>query len=138
MTTYDKPLPNIDEENEPFWKGLKEHKFLLMKCKQCGAWYWPAAYCRFHENQPFMGNMEWAESSGRGKIFAYNIHYRAFHPGFMNEMPYVYALIELDEGPMFGTMIVDVPLERVKHGAPVHVLYKDTEGGFTLPNFTLS
>ncbi len=137
MNSYGKPLPNIDEENEAFWNGLKEHNFLLMRCKKCGAWYWPAAYCRFHENEPFMGNMEWVRSSGKGKIFAYNIHNRAFHPGFQNDIPYVYALIELEEGPMFATMIIDVKPDEVRHGAPVQVVYEDIEAGFTLPKFTL-
>ena len=59
-----------------------------------------------HENEPFAANMEWAEASGRGKIFAFNRHHMAFHPGFKDEIPYVYALIELDEGPLVSSTLV--------------------------------
>jgi hypothetical protein len=132
--TYNKPLPNIDADNQPFWDGLKEHRFLLFRCKTCGAWYWPKAYCRNHDNEPFMANLEWTEASGNGKVFAFNIHYWAFHPGFKDDVPYAYALIELDEGPMFSTMIVDCKPEDVKVGMPVEIVYEDhPEQGFTLP-----
>ena len=103
---WKKPLPNIDKDNEEFYEGLKKHKFLVWRCKTCGASYWPKAYCINHENEPFAANMEWAESSGRGKIFAFNRHHMAFHPGFKDEIPYVYALIELDEGPLVSSTLV--------------------------------
>lgn len=138
-TTYDKPLPNIDADSQPFWDGLKEHKFLLFRCKTCSAWYWPKAYCRNHDNEPFMANLEWTEASGRGKIFSFNIHYWAFHPGFKDDVPYAYALIELDEGPMFSTMIVGGNPEDVKVGLPVEIVYEDhPDQGFTLPKARLS
>lgn len=135
MTTWNKPLPSLDEDIEPFWHGLKRHEFLLFRCKKCGEWYWPAAFCRFHENEPLFGNMEWTKASGKGKVFVFNIHYRAFHPSFSEDIPYVYALIELDEGPMFGTQIVGCPPEDVKIGMPVEVVYKDITEEFTLPYF---
>src|SRR3990172_4110251 len=95
------PQPSIDEDNHAFWKAVEERRFLLMRCQQCGDWYWPAAYCRNHANKPFFGSLRWEEASGRGKVFAFNIHRKAFHPAFVNKIPYIFALIELEEGPMF-------------------------------------
>ena len=100
------PKPAIDEDNKPFWDAVQNRRFVLMQCRECGTWYWPAAYCRNHANQPFYGSLEWREASGRGKVFSYNVHHRAFDPAFKSDLPYVYALIELEEGPMFGTNIV--------------------------------
>lgn len=136
---FKKPLPNIDLDNKPFWDALREHKFVLFKCKSCGAHYWPKAYCRAHDlgdSEPFMGNMEWTEASGKGKVFAFNIHHWAFEPGFKEEIPYVYALIELDEGPLISSNILDIDPGQVKVGMPVEIVYEDhpTEG-FTLPKF---
>lgn len=131
---YAKPRPNIDYDIKPFWDGLREHKFLLLRCKQCGAWYWPAAYCRRHKNAPFMGGMEWTPASGRGTVFAFNIHHAAFDPAFQEDIPYVYALIELDEGPMFGTNVIGCKPEDVHIGARVEIVFEDhPEEGFTLP-----
>ena len=132
---YNKPLPNVDYDIKPFWDGCKEHKFKLFRCKVCGAWYWPVASCRNHKNEPYMGNMEWVEASGRGKVFTFNIHHVAFNPVFKDDVPYVYALIELEEGPMFGTNIVGCEPGEVKVGMPVEVVFEDITEEFTLPKF---
>lgn len=132
---WNKPLPSLDEEIEPFWQGLKRHQFLLMRCKGCGRYYWPAAYCRFCPPEPLFGNMEWVPSSGRGRVFAFNVHHQAFHPGFAQELPYVYALIELEEGPMFGSNIVGCQPQEVHIGMPVEVVYEEITPEFTLPKF---
>jgi uncharacterized protein len=137
---WNKPLPNIDYDNEAFWEGLKEHRLLVWKCKVCSAAYWPKAYCQNHENEPFAANCEWAEASGRGKIFAFNIHEWAFHPGFKDEVPYVYALIELDEGPLISSRLVgdNQPTDVHSVGQRVEIVYEDHPNeGFTLPKFRI-
>ena len=138
---WKKPRPSIDHDNEAFFEGLKQHKFLLWRCQDCGAWYWPKAYCQKHDNKPFAANMEWVESSGRGRIFAFNIHHTAFHPGFRDEIPYYYALIELDEGPLISSTLTGDkrPKEIADVGQRVEVVYEDhpTEQ-FTLPKFRIT
>jgi len=139
-TPWKKPFPSFDGDNEAFWDGLRRHELLLWRCKQCQAWYWPKAYCRNHPNDPFMGNLEWTAASGRGKVFAFNVHHIAFHPGFADDVPYVYALVELDEGPLISSTLVDVDPKSVSVGLtvglPVEIVYEDhpTEG-FTIPRF---
>ncbi len=120
-----KPLPNIDEDNRPFWDGLRRHELLVFRCRTCGASYWPAAYCRTCPAEPFYGNMAWVPASGRGTVFAFNIHRFAFHPGFADDLPYVYALITLAEGPNFGTNVIGCDLSEVRIGMPVEVVYRD-------------
>ncbi len=132
---YTKPTPSLDPEIAPFWEAIKKHEFKLMRCKKCGAWYFPAAYCRFHENEPLFGNMEWTNASGKGKVFAFNITHRVLHPTFADDIPYVFALIELDEGPMFGSNIIGCAPEAVKIGMPVEVVYEDVTDEFAIPKF---
>jgi uncharacterized OB-fold protein len=133
---WNKPVPEIDADIKPFYDGLREHKFLLFRCTTCGAWYWPAAYCRFHPNKPFMAEMEWTESSGRGTVATFNIIYTSFHPGFKDEVPFAFAMVQLDEGPMTGSTIVECRPEAVYVGMPVEVVYDDVEElGLTLPRF---
>lgn len=137
--SWNKPLPNITEDNRPFWEGLRRHQFLVFRCKRCGASYWPRAYCRVCPPEPFFGNMEWVPASGRGKVFAFNIHRIAMHPGFQQDLPYVYALVELEEGPNFGCNIVGCDPSEVRIGMPVEVTYWDIEPDegepFTLAQF---
>ena len=131
-----RPIPALDPAMKPFLDGLKEHRFLLVRCTKCGAWYWPAAYCRFHENEPYMGEMEWTEASGRGAVYTFNRHYTAFHPGFRDMVPFVYAMVKLDEGPLIGTNIVGCAPEEVEVGLPVEVQFSDIPGrDVTLPVF---
>ncbi len=134
-TTYRKPLPNVDDDSRPQWDGFKRHEFLLFRCKKCGAWYWPKAFCRTCENEPFFGNLEWTKASGKGKVFAFNIHHIAFDPSFTDDLPYVYALVELDEGPLFGTNVVGCDPKDVYIGMPVEVTYEDITEEWTLPKF---
>ena len=139
-TEWKKPWPSIDHDNEGFFEGLKQHKLLLWKCKKCGANYWPKAYCQNHENEPFAANMESAPSSGRGKIFAFNRHHMAFHPAFKDEIPYVYALVELDEGPLVSSTLVGprMPGDVYDVGQTVEVVYEDHPAeGFSLPRFRI-
>jgi uncharacterized OB-fold protein len=80
------------------------------------------------------------ESSGRGKIFAFNRHHMAFHPAFQDEIPYVYALIELDEGPLVSSTLVGPrrPKDVYDIGQSVEVVYEDHPAeGFSLPRFRI-
>lgn len=138
---WNKPLPNIDLDNKPFWDGLRAHELRVFRCRTCGKAYWPVAYCRSCPAEPFYGNMQWVPASGRGTVFAFNVHRFAFHPGFKNDLPYVYALVHLDEGPNFGTNIVECDPDAVRIGMPVTVVFRDVvpdenEGApFTLATF---
>lgn len=137
---WNKPEPNLDPEIEPFWEGLRQRKFLLFRCKRCDAYYWPATYCRNHDTvAPFFGDMEWVETSGRGKVHEYNVHQVAFHPGFKEDVPYVYAMIEMEEGPMISSNVIEVDPSKVGIGMSVEVVYEDIrlQDGreFTLPKF---
>jgi uncharacterized protein len=132
---YGKPLPNVDEDTRPQWDGFKAQRFLLFRCKTCGAWYWPKSFCRNHDNEPFFGNLEWAEASGRGTVFVFNVVRMAFNPGFKNDIPYVHALVELEEGPLFSTNIIGCDPSEVRVGMPVEVSYEDITPEYTLPKF---
>ena len=136
---WNKPRPNIDADGAAFWEGLRNHQLLLWTCSTCGAQYWPKAYCTKHENEPFAANMSWQPGSGRGRIFAMNRHHWAFHPGFKDDVPYTYALIELEEGPLISSTIVGrQPSDLMDVGQPVRIVYEDyPEDGFTIPRFEL-
>lgn len=135
-TPYRGPRPSIDNDNADFWEGLRQHTLLVYQCRTCGARYWPRAFCQNHANEPFAANIETTPASGRGKVFAFNIHHWAFNPAFSEKVPYVYALVELDEGPLMSSMMVDVDPAAVRVGMPVEIVYEDyPEEGFTLPKF---
>lgn len=138
--TYNKPLPNIDKDIAPFWEGVKNHEFLLMQCQRCNSYYWPASFCIKCDNPaPFMEDMKWVPTSGKGKVFVFNVHRWAFDPRFKDDVPYVYALIELDEGPMFGTNVVGIDPHDLKVGDEVEIFFEDhPDADVTLPKARLA
>ena len=131
-----KPTPVVEKVMKPFWEGLKNHRFLLMKCNECGACYWPATYCRNHRNKPFFGSLSWTDASGQGKIISFNVTRVAMRPAFKDETPYVYALIQLSEGPIISSNIINCLPESVHIDMPVRVVYRDVaEINLTIPYF---
>ena len=142
---WTKARPNIDLDNKEFWDGLAEHQLLLWRCGECGAWYWPKAYCNQHPNQPFAAQMGWQPSSGRGRVFSANIHNWVFDPNWKDDVPFAYVLVELDEGPMISSVLVDFDATSTNAvslvGRPVEVVFEDhldLEDGFVLPKFRLT
>jgi uncharacterized OB-fold protein len=146
---WEKPLPQIDLDTKPLFEGYKDHEFVLFRCQDCGDWYFPKTLCKNHDNDAYFGNIDTEPASGRGTVYAWATTRRLFHGGFEDDLPYTFAMVELEEGPLFGTQIVD-PID-VEIGQPVEVEFRDVpmdeipdekqervpfDDGFTLPYFT--
>jgi uncharacterized OB-fold protein len=127
------PLPNPTEEMRPFWDGLARGELLLAKCRRCGAWRFPLAGCRDHANDAFLANMVWTPASGLGRVLAYTIQRAQIDPAF--PVPYVYAVIELAEGPVMVANIARCAPEKVREGMQVQVAFKRLTDEATIPEF---
>ena len=130
-----KPLPQITPLNEPFWNGAKNGKLIMQRCQDCQAWVWcPRPVC----GECGGANLQWRELSGRGTVFAFTVIRevvgRALR-GFAPDIPYVTAWIDLDEGPRFCSNIIGCPIEDVRIGMPVEVVFEPAAEGITLPKF---
>ena len=133
MTTAEFPSPAINDDMAPFFAASAEQRFVIMRCRDCGAWYWPYTGCRNHPNAPYLANMEWTEASGRGNVFSFTIARLQFHAAFPT--PYVYALVELAEGPLMPGNIIGCAPEEVRVGLPVQVELRKAPNGLVLPAF---
>ncbi len=114
-----KPLPQLDNVNEEYWKAAREGRLLIQQCPKCGnrQWY-PRALCTSCGADP-----EWLETAGRGTIHTYTVVRQQGLPAFKAELPYVIAMVELDEGPLiFGSMPGTDP-DTVSIGMPVEVYF---------------
>jgi hypothetical protein len=77
----------------------------------------------------------WQPASGRGKVFSYTIVHQAAHPDFADRIPYIAALVELEEGPRMVADILDVAPEDVSIGMPVRVRFVEVAARIKLPQF---
>ena len=125
------PIPNAD--TEIFYKGCKEKKLLFQKCKNCGHVIWPFSFAC-----PICYNIdtEIIESKGYGKIYTFTIYNVAFHKSFKENVPYVVAIVHLQEGPKLITNIVDSSLKDIKCEAKVYVKWEKF-GDYFMPKFKL-
>ena len=135
---YNKPLPTPSAVSQPFWDATKEHRLVYQRCRSCGAQvFYPRDVCPGPECFG-VGTLEWVESTGKGSVYSYTISYQPAHPGFADDVPYVLAIVELDEGWRMNTNIVNCDHDSIEIGARVEVVWDDVTPEFTLPKFQLT
>lgn len=128
----ERPFPKPNADTQPFWDGCREHKLMFQKCGECGHVRWPpSVLCpRCHASIT-----EWITARGRGKIYTYAVYHVPFHEAFKDSLPYVTAVIELDEGPRVLSRITGCDIEDIRCDMPVKVAWRETSGGYVLPEF---
>ncbi len=132
MTTYSKPLPRPDAVTEEFWKAAKRHELVIQHCKDCKEHiFYPREVCPRCVSR----NLEWVKASGKGEVYSYTVVRKAAYPGFVNDVPYVYAIIELAEGVRMTSNVVGCNVEHVKVGMPVVVTFDDVTDDIALVKF---
>ncbi len=129
---YRKPLPEPSETSRPFWEGVRARELRLQRCRDCGKHvFYPRAICPFCLSE----YLEWVTASGKGKVYSHTVVRRAMHPAFREDLPYVLAIVELDEGPRLTTNIVGVEPEGVRVDMRVRAAYDDVTPDITLLKF---
>lgn len=132
MTEYKKPLPAITDINRPFWEATKRHELVAQRCPSCHhLWLPPTGVCP----RCLSPNYKWVRLSGRGKVWSWVVFHQAFFKSFLDDIPYNVAYVELEEGPMLTTNLVDVRNEDIRVGMPVEVVFQDVTEEVTLPRF---
>jgi uncharacterized protein len=127
-----KPLPVPTRETLPYWEGCKAHELRIQRCAACGHHqFFPRIYC----TQCMSDRVEWVKASGRAKVLSYTIVHRPVSPAFKDDIPYVVALVTLDEGPTMMTNIVEAAADRLAIGMPVMVTFEDWTEEISVPKF---
>jgi uncharacterized OB-fold protein len=133
-TPYRKPLPILaDELSRTYWQAAREGRLLLQRCRACGGHqFYPRGHCaRCHAPE----RPEWVEAKGTGRLHTFSIVYRTAEAAFREEVPYVFAVVELDEGVRLTANIVDTPFEELCCDMPVRVVLTCATEEIALPNF---
>jgi len=117
----------------PYWNAARERRLLIRKCNDCGELHFmPRHLCP----ACWSDKLEWIDSKGTGTVHSYTVIRRASMANFAALVPYVVALIELDEGPrMMANILGDNALE-VRIGDRVEVTFEDRGERATVPQFT--
>jgi uncharacterized OB-fold protein len=125
-------LPTPDVETKPFWDGCREGKFLIRHCNACGRnHFYPRPFCPTCWSE----DVTWTEASGRATLYTYSIVHVNDLPPFADRVPYVAAIVDLDEGPRVMTNVEGVPFEELRVGMPLTVDFKPISDDITIPVF---
>ena len=120
------------EEAGPFWEGTRTQTLLLPWCTECEQAFWyPRAACP----RCLSPSIEWRPASGKGTVYAFSVQHNAALPEFKDLVPYVVALVDLDEGVRMMTNIVGLDPAQVAVGQPVQVRWEPVDDGRSVVTF---
>ena len=128
-----KPIPRPAPESVPYWQAARAHRLEIPRCNACSKFWFPPSQSCPH---CLAADFAWTPVSGKGKVFSFVTFHRVYHPAFAKDVPYVVALVELDEGPRLLTNIVGVAPEKVVCDMPVKVVFDDVAADVAVPKFT--
>lgn len=132
---HERPVPTPNPGTAPYWKAAREHRLLLPRCQDCGKFHsYPRSLCPYCSSP----KLEWTECSGRGFIYSYTEVFRAPSKAFAAEVPYVIAIIELEEGPHLMTRLLAADSESVRIGQAATVAFEDLDDEISLPVFRIT
>ena len=124
------PLPRPTPLSKPHWDGCKEGKLRVQKCADCASYIFiPAPCC----SNCLGENLEWVDSSGQGTLYSYTVVHRPQQPSF--EVPYIVAVVELEEGWHMLSNLKDIAPEEVEIGMSLEVVFEKRSAEITLPLF---
>jgi uncharacterized OB-fold protein len=132
-----KPQQRATEISRPFWAGANECRLVIQRCADpaCGkAVFYPRACCPFCQGP----DLTWFKASGTGRIISHTTIFRTHHEGFDSEVPYVFAAVELSEGPCIYAQVPGAPTDgRSLIDRPVTVDFVEHGSGGRMPVFVL-
>lgn len=140
--------PN-DPISREFLEHAGAHRFVTQRCRDCGLLQYPPGTACEH---CMSSHFEWAELSGRGTIYSYQLVEHPIHPAYRERVPYPVVLVELDEQrglpvPEYALRVMSTLVDgegkpersaAVAIGKRVIVDFTDLGDGLGLPVFRLS
>jgi uncharacterized OB-fold protein len=129
-------VPAITDLTRPFWDAAKEGRLAIQRCADCRYYnHPPKAAC----DQCLSTNLAFEDVSGRGSLWSWTVMHQKSVAGFEDAVPYLTALIELDEQPML-LLVTNLPGATPGDfaiGDRAHVTFENVGDGLVLPQFEL-
>ena len=105
-----------------FWREIPNRYNLIgARCGNCNKILFPPRYiCPFCRR---MGKLEPYRLKRKGKVLSYTVAHVAAE-GFEDQVPYVLAIIELEDGPRLTAQITDCNPDEIKIGDEVEIVFR--------------
>lgn len=110
-----RPAPVPEPEAAEYWAAARDGRLLVQRCQSCGhLQLYPRPHCLVCR-----GPVGWMESGGRGTVYSYTVIRQNHLRPFRDWVPYVVALVDLEEGPRVMTNVVGCDPEALHVGMAV-------------------
>ena len=107
-----------------FWReNQSRYNMQGKKCGACSIVYFPPRDLCPKCRRASIGKMEKMKLSGKGKIVSYTTVHDGL-PEFSMQVPYMMAIIQLEEGPRITGQIVDAEPEDIDFGTEVESVFR--------------
>src|SRR3981189_3481780 len=124
-----KLIPGTTPLTQPYWEGARRHQLLIQRCVDCGHGWRPPLP---RGPECHSASVEWTPVSGRGRIYTYTVVYHATHAAMVDKVPYISALVQMEEGPRVLTNLRNCVEEDVQVGMPVSLIFEELTPEITL------
>jgi uncharacterized OB-fold protein len=133
----DQPLPPA-LPNDPltafFWEATRNGELHIQRCRSCGTYiHAPRPVCRNCQSFDLAGE----KVSGKGVLYSFTQTFKAFHPFFVDRVPFLLATVTLAEQPglQFLTNLVGIDEADARMGMDVEVDFETLAPDYVIPVF---
>ncbi|MGE2714622.1 bifunctional MaoC family dehydratase N-terminal/OB-fold nucleic acid binding domain-containing protein [Mycolicibacterium litorale] len=123
--------PASSKDTQFFWDGVNAHELRIQR-RPDGTLQHPPVPAVWQEKD---APTEYVVSSGNGTVYSYVVHHAPKVPG--RSLPFVIALVELEEGVRMLGELRDIDPSEVQIGLPVRATYIDFPDSDVSPAWTL-
>ena len=118
------PLPDVTwAPAQPFWAAAARHELHLPRCDRCAALNAVGdAECRRCAYAAF----SWERMSGHATLHSWTLVRRPFLPQFADQVPFLTALVDIDEDPgvRLATRLVECDQSALRIDLPLEVVFE--------------
>jgi uncharacterized protein len=130
--SYEKLVPAVTPDTQPYWDGLRDRKLMLQCCGDCRkVRHYPRPVC----DACWSMNTGWIEATGQGSVHSWTITHYAFHPGYKGELPFILLTVDLPEGVRMNAQARGIEAASLAVGRKVRVGFEVATETLTLPVF---
>lgn len=123
--------PAVSRDTAFFWEGVKAHELRVQKRADGSLVHPPVPAVWQKPGEP----VDYAVASGLGAVYSFVVHHAPKVPG--RTLPFVIALVELEEGVRMLGELRGADPDAVEIGMPVRATYIDFPAGDSGPEWSL-
>jgi len=133
MTDRRPDLPTIEADSKPFWDAMHDSgTFLVAVCGSCGkVHHYPRPFCPFC----WSDDVTLVPATGIATLYTYSTVYLNDLPPFSGQLPYVAAVVELEEGPRVMTRVINCDPTQLSIGMRLRMVATPLTDEVTVPDF---